>query len=71
VVTALQVNDNTGGTSAIHTVSAMLVNRTTTTELTLPLNPGATPAPQWTLSGASGTNLVTYSVVLKGWVYRL
>lgn len=71
VVTALQVNDNTGGPSAIHTVSAMLSNRTTTTELTLPLNPKATPPPQWTLSGASAGNLVTCSVVLKGWVYRL
>lgn len=71
VVTMLTVDDNGGGGPEVHEVAAMLVNRPTTTELTLPLIPGATPGPQFSLSGASGTNLVTFAIVLKAWIYRL
>jgi hypothetical protein len=69
-LTVLRVDDNTGGPE-VHELVAMLSDRPTTTELTLPLIPGATPGPQWSLTGASSLNLVTYSVVLKGWIYRL
>lgn len=70
-LTTLQVNDNTGGPNAVRDVVAMISDRPTTTEVTLPLIPGAATGPQWSLSGASMTNLVTFSVVLKAWIYRL
>lgn len=69
-ITSLSVNDHTGG-QQVHEVVALVSNRPTTAEFTLPLVPGANPGPEWSLAGASGGNIVTYQVVLRAWIYRL
>jgi len=73
--TTLTVNDQLG-TDSVRVVHAMVSNRPTIVEYTVPLAP-ATDLVQggsnvlWSMAGASGLNLVTYSVRLKAWVYRL
>jgi hypothetical protein len=73
--TTLTVNDQLG-TDPVRVVHAMVSNRPTLIEYTVPLIPATDMVlggsnVLWSMAGASGTNLVTYSVRLKAWVYRL
>lgn len=67
--TTLVVDDNTG-TDDTRTLHAFVSNRPSIVEYTVPLVPGGTNV-QWSMAGASGANLVTYSVRVKAWIYRL
>lgn len=67
--TTLSVDDNTG-TDDTRTIHAFISDRPTVVEYTVPLLQGGTNV-QWSMGGASAGNLVTYSVRLKAWIYRL
>lgn len=70
-LTTLRVDDNTGGGAAdVRDLVAMVSNRATLIEYTVPLL-GSGTGPQWTMLGALAANAVTYSVRLKAWIYRL
>lgn len=65
--TILRVND-LSGTLTTRDLHAFVSGRPTMTDYTLPFSAG-TP-PQWTVIGASMTNVVDYSVRLKAWILR-
>jgi hypothetical protein len=71
VLTTLRVDDNTAlGFDEVRDVVAFVNNRPTITEYTVPLL-GSGTGPTWSMLGATGGNLVTYSVRLKAWIYRM